>query len=373
MHSEKITRIKSIGVYRTIDIEVKHPNHLFYGNGIATSNSHAVSYGLTSYRTAYCKAHYPLEFYCAYLRGAEWKQHPLEEINALVNDAKLFGIKVELPDFRSSEPTFFIDGEVIRFGLGNIKQVGEASRDKLLTAIRDASDNTSWSWFKYLIRVADNISSTANVALISCGALDSLGESRTRMLYELEIWDKVTSKEKEWIQGREFSTLTQALTQCASHKKFGGGCANEKRVNIMLGLVRMLENPPYELIDNPNWISWAEEKYLGVAISCNKVDACSEALKADATCQQFVHGVMPCAVLAVEVKKVKMVRTKNGENPGQKMAFLDIADSTATIEGAVCFPDKYRQHMNILYEGNTVLVQLERGNRGAIIKDCSQI
>ena len=49
MQFEKIRSVKKVGMGRTVDIEVNHPKHIFYGNGIATSNSHAVSYAFNAY------------------------------------------------------------------------------------------------------------------------------------------------------------------------------------------------------------------------------------------------------------------------------------------------------------------------------------
>jgi DNA polymerase-3 subunit alpha len=44
------------------------------------NKSHAVSYGLTGYDTAYIKAHFPVAFYCSWLRFAREKQDPMQEV-----------------------------------------------------------------------------------------------------------------------------------------------------------------------------------------------------------------------------------------------------------------------------------------------------
>ena len=43
-------------------------------NRYAFNKSHAVSYGMCSYWSAYCKAHFPLNFYCSYLRHSGGNQ-----------------------------------------------------------------------------------------------------------------------------------------------------------------------------------------------------------------------------------------------------------------------------------------------------------
>ena len=124
------------------------------------------------------------------------------------------------------------------------------------------------------------------------------------MLYELEIWNKLTAKEMEWIKGEtegsalfgdaigpiEWGSFQEALEACQRPKKEGGGCSNSKRSQVVADLVKSIKNPPHSLNDSPAWISWAEEKYLGTSITCNKVDGCSDSVKSNTTCKEFVDG-----------------------------------------------------------------------------------
>ena len=61
------------------------------------NRSHGIEYAINSYRTAYCKANYPLEFYCSYLLGCKWKQDSSESVKELVIDAREFGVEFGLP------------------------------------------------------------------------------------------------------------------------------------------------------------------------------------------------------------------------------------------------------------------------------------
>ena len=51
------------------------------------NKSHAVSYAICAYWSAYAKAHHPLEFYCSYLKHSGGKPDPQQEVRELVNDA----------------------------------------------------------------------------------------------------------------------------------------------------------------------------------------------------------------------------------------------------------------------------------------------
>ena len=53
----------------------------------AFNKSHAVSYAICGYWSAYCKCHFPLDFYCSYLYHADGKQDSQQEIKELVLDA----------------------------------------------------------------------------------------------------------------------------------------------------------------------------------------------------------------------------------------------------------------------------------------------
>jgi DNA polymerase III alpha subunit len=100
MQPEKITSIRRIGMTRTLDIEVKNKSHIFFANGIATSNSHAVEYSVISYWDAWLKHYYPVEFFASNLSYAS-DDKKKEILNHIVEDR---GIKIKLPKVSKSDP-----------------------------------------------------------------------------------------------------------------------------------------------------------------------------------------------------------------------------------------------------------------------------
>ena len=99
MQAEKIIGIKPIGKHPTMDIEVGNKNHTFFGNGIATSNSHAVGYAMNSFLSAYSKVHFSKLFYWSYLSEAKQKVKPFLEVYQLVNNAKAQEVPINGPNF----------------------------------------------------------------------------------------------------------------------------------------------------------------------------------------------------------------------------------------------------------------------------------
>ena len=64
----------------------------------AFNKSHATVYGVTSFRTAYLKAHYPAEYFAALLSSVLDSSSKLKEY---IDDAAKYGVKVLPPDINS--------------------------------------------------------------------------------------------------------------------------------------------------------------------------------------------------------------------------------------------------------------------------------
>jgi hypothetical protein len=381
-----IVAIDYVGEEEVYDVEMEGPNHNFVtSTGIVTSNSHSISYSMLSYYTAYIKAHFPLQFYCSWLQGAKWKIDPSEEKKSLVNAAKKFNIEVCPPSLANDETDFHIKDKKIYFGVSNIKNVGAAAIDKIKGALQHTKDMTTcaaadWTWLSFLFYFADAVSSTVVESLISAGAADYLKLTRQRMLYEYNLYQELTVKEKEWCQTKylenNWHKLADALEAVGKTKADGGGCHGKARVAAVLGLLESLRNPPHSLEDSILWLSATEEKLLGIALTTHKTEGRPDVYKATHSVKQFQDDpTQECAIIAAEITQLKKVVTKRGKNPGQEMAFLDLEDRSGKIEGLVCFPNVWETYEDILFENNTVLARLERNKKkeGFLLQELWQI
>jgi len=335
------------------------------------NKSHGTQYAINSYWSAYCKAHFPLQFYCAYLRFAKNKQDRFEEIYNIINEAKLLNINVCLPDIRDMEETFYIKNSDIYFGLTDIKNIGSANLQKAINTIWGSFYDRSFSditWEDILI-YCDNIPITVLESLISSGALDFFNVSRSTMLFQLNIThDKITKKEREWIkQHYSGEGLIEILRKCAKTKREGGGCSNKKRIDILNSIANSIENPPRSLNDGVEYIAWLEKEYLGASISCHVVDGNKESVKASHICRDIINGNNQFMIIAAQIDRINVITTKNNK----KMAFLTISDSSCAVDDVVCFPDVFEKVQNILFDNNIVLLYGSVGKRGNFI--CSNI
>jgi DNA polymerase III alpha subunit len=206
--------------------------------------------------------------------------------------------------------------------------------------------------------------------------------SRTKMLEEYKTWESLRDGEKTWVRersidtgaGKPYTTLVDAIRDGAKVKKEGGACARKDRVPILQNIVATLQNPATSFEDSPNWLVGIEEQLLGIALTCSRVDGCDTSA-VNCTCLDFLQGKQGFLILGVEVELVKVVKMKRGDKIGKEMAFLNIADNTASLNDVVVFNETWEEYKSLLTEGNTVLVEGERDKRkgSLIVKKIHQI
>jgi DNA polymerase-3 subunit alpha len=330
------------------------------------NKSHAVSYAINSYMSAYSKAHFPLIFFLSYLRLAKDKIKPQEEILELMINAKSMDISVFGPDLRLKNKEFVIHNGKIYFGLTNIKGLGDSVFLKLMDLVAD-KDLYNYSWIKVLFDILININSTAAKALISCGALDYLKKTRNSMLYEYNLLSELTTKEiglcNQYTisQNDAIHVLRNLLTQKIS----------KPRQQKILGIINQLAEPPYSLIDSPEWISDNEREILGTSITCAKTDSYDSSY-ANSDCGDLKNfDINKQFFIVAEVSSMSVIRTKRGKNPGQEMCFLKLSDSYGSVD-CVVFPDEFSDIKSMLDDGRVLMFngQKSKKDHTPIIKKC---
>lgn len=112
------------------------------------NKSHAVSYGLVSYWTAYCKANYPAEFAVACLNHATDSDSAIKLLrDFVINEG--FSYKPVDPD--KSMLGWVADGKTLIGGLTNIKGIGPAKAKQIMAA-RNGKGKLTPSLFKALMQ-----------------------------------------------------------------------------------------------------------------------------------------------------------------------------------------------------------------------------
>ena len=331
-------------------------------NRYAFNKSHAVSYAVNAYRSAYCKVHRKIEFFEAYLGHADRKPDPHTEVRELVSDAKLYDIEVMPPRLGKFFNNFTISDNKIYFGVNNVKGVGSSETVKLLEAIPELEESlekpfTEFTWSDVLFNLGARINKTSMESLINVGAFNGTKNRmhRNQMLYEYKSYKDLSARERTWLQENYDSShnFVQSLDNMINNLKI-----TSRRLVKVFDLRNVVESPPFELVDHPEQIADLEIKYLGTSLSYSKTDAVQSSL-VNTTCKEIAQGKTGSVNLAVHINALREYKTKNGKNPGQIMAFLSVEDSTACLDSAIVFPDAYEENKQLLYEGNTVIVMAQ--------------
>jgi DNA polymerase III subunit alpha len=190
--------------------------------GYGFNKSHAAAYAIVAYQTAYLKANYPVEFFCAMMTN---DMADTEKLSLYIAEARAMGIEVLPPDVNESEvyfapapasaeqPASHLNAhkngngsvragsngkdqakesrsarsgtQAIRFGLAAIKGVGEVAVEAILKARKEGGSFPSLS---ELCERMDSRSINRKVleGLIKCGACDCLGKTRATLFSQID-------------------------------------------------------------------------------------------------------------------------------------------------------------------------------------------
>jgi DNA polymerase-3 subunit alpha len=148
-----------------------------YFAGYGFNKSHSAAYALISYRTAYLKANFPVEFMTALLTS---EKDNLDKIAQYINECLRMGIKILPPDVNESFANFTVVGNSIRFGLLAIKNVGQGAIDSIITVRQ--KEGRFKSIYDFTGKVDSRLVNRKVIeSLIRCGAMDSLALYRSQM------------------------------------------------------------------------------------------------------------------------------------------------------------------------------------------------
>ncbi|QJG67194.1 DNA polymerase III subunit alpha [Mycoplasma phocoenae] len=167
------------------------------------NKSHAVSYATITYRMAYLKRHYPLQFYSAIISSSI---NSSENMNRYVNEAKELGIEIVSPLIEiSSDHSVIKDGKIY-LPLNMIKGLGKVGVNNIIT---ERNDNGEFqNLIETILRLrAANIGEAAIKILIKASTFRSYGNQKTllkalengsRLMLEIENAFNNKDKTVDW-------------------------------------------------------------------------------------------------------------------------------------------------------------------------------
>ena len=347
-------------------------------NRYAFNKSHAVSYAINAYWSAYCKFYKTLPFYVSYLNHSDRKPDSQKEMKELIIDAKFSDIEVYPPRLQHLYTNFIHEGDKIYFGINHIKNVGRKECEKI-EELSSQADISVYNWMDVLTKIIykGRLNKRAVIALIAVGAFTGENNTRDReeMLYEFDSWKDLTAREQEYIVNMNHYDKDTTLSDCVGNM-INNVKINSRRLTTVLDIKQILDKPPHDLKDNIPLIAQNEEKYLSCALTCNKTDGFDMNFSSS-LCKDIAKGTITGKVrLAAQINTIRLYKTKKGKNPGQLMAFLSAEDGSGSLDSITIFPECYDQHKDLLVEGNTVLMVGEiskKENTSVIVNKVSQI
>ena len=292
----------------------------------AFNKSHAASYGMVAYQTAYMKANYPAEYMTALMTA---EAADLDKIAFAVEECGRMGIEVLPPDINESLKDFtYITDEQVRFGLLVIKNLGEEVIEAIIAERKEHGE------FKHLSDFAGRVSHRAFnkkslEALIKAGALDRFGE-RKQLLDNIDrilMHNKNIQKEKATNQQSLFAAAPAVMDR---------------------GIV-LRDSEPASMRELLTW----EKELLGLYVSAHPYEPFKEA---------FGEALLDCAKVVDckdgefvrsggVISSVKQIVTKKGD----PMAFVTLEDLSGRTE-VIVFPRTYKTVSDVLVEDTIVLV-----------------
>jgi DNA polymerase III subunit alpha len=307
------------------------------------NKSHAACYGLISYRTAYLKANYPAEYMAAVISSV---MNTKDKVPFFVNRCAEMGIDVLPPDVNSSDHSFVVSENAIRFGLDAVKNVGHQAVEAILRAREEKPIESIWDFCERVDSRAVN--KRAIECLIKCGALDSTGDSRKGMLETLPAAQSAGQKAQEDAQMGQGSIF--------DFGEEGGGGAQSQGAH---------HRPPIPgaEFDRAEMLAM-EKETLGTYLSSHPLTEVGPALRARVDCSLAQLAGKPDGAwvtvggIVVECKKI---RTKSGN----QMMFATLDDVEGQVEMLVFKADQ-SESAEIIQPDSIVLVRgrIDHKDRG---------
>ncbi len=306
----------------------------------AFNKSHAASYAVVAFQTAYMIYYYPTEYIAAMLNSIKGDN---EKVAYYTRFAGEIGIQVLTPDINESYAKFTVKDDKIRFGLSAIKNVGENVIDSIVKSREKKGTFSDLMNFCNKIDVAC-INKRVVESLIKAGAFDCFNIYRSKLLAVYEkVLDGVSSSRKKNIDGQlslftDFKKI-EVNIEYPQIKEF------EKRHILamekeMTGLY--LSGHPLE----------EYEKTLAFQTSAKISDIIADESLEDGIVQQAKLKDGDKVIIGGIVTTVSKKITRNND----MMAFIRLEDLFGVIE-VIIFPKTFQKFKNLVEEDSILIVK----------------
>ena len=322
--------------------------------GYGFNKSHAAAYAVLAYQTAYLKANYPVEFFCAMMTN---DMADTEKLSQYIAEARAMGIEVLPPDVNESQVHFAPaqnsagvlpvqpDGPTpvenrqeagsalaIRFGLAAIKGVGEMAVEAILKARREGGEFQSLA---NLCERVDGRSVNRKVleALVKCGACDCLGQTRATLFARID------------------RTLARAASVIADRQRGQAslfGALEERSAQVPEAMAGLPEWPEHELLAH-------EKELLGFYVTGHPLTPYAPILEKYALANTATLAQLPPRSLTRIGGLIAAVQNGISKKSGKPYSLVTLEDLEGSVQ-LLCLNENYDKYRELLAPGKAILV-----------------
>lgn len=325
--------------------------------GYLFNKGHSTGYAILSFKTAYLKAHFPVQFMCALISNQKKENGSTnyEKIGYYVYQSKLMNINVLNPNVNTSGAWFKPTSEGILYGMNLVKGVGQNAVD-LIERLRPFN-----SFEDFMERASDDgaINKTVVIALIKSGGFDFTKRTRGELL-------KLFGEHRFKSKADDIKPVQQV---------------NKTHIEKMIAanIVRGAEATDKELcVERWNkWRSmkhaeeWEEEVMAGNEFTW-EYDTISYHLKGnpfegiDFTPWDDIEDETEKVLTGGTIIKLSKTKIKRGRNTGAEMAFLSVETQDGVREVTV-FQTQWASFRDKLVKGAMVVLRGKKQGEGLIL------
>ncbi len=311
----------------------------------AFNKSHATCYSWVSYQTAYLKANYPEEFMAAVLNN---NLGDAKQVTFMMEECKRMKIDVLGPDVNESEYRFSVNekGE-IRFGMGGIKNVGEAA---IAGIIEERNANGCFKDLTdFLLRTGTKgVNRRALESMDTAGCFDSFPNFHRAMFFHTPPNDSVPFIERAIRMVNSYNERKNSSQidlfglgdDNASSETLSIPLPDCERWSKLKELQMELESIGFYISSHPmDSYKWTLKYFTNI-----DVETLNTAIKDNGKANFDVY-------LGGQITKAEHLIAKNGNPYGR----FTIEDKTGSFPFAL-FKDNYQRMKNMLEEGLFVLL-----------------
>ncbi len=318
--------------------------------GYGFNKSHAAAYAIVAYQTAYLKANYPVEFYCAMMTN---DMSDTAKLSEYIAEARSVGIDVFGPDVNESSVYFAPAVETqasrsdetkqqqtggasapqrIRFGLAAIKGVGEVAVQSILKAREQGGK------FNSLADMCERVDGrTVNrkvlEALIKSGACDCFKQSRASLFAQI---DRTLARAASIISDR----------QRGQSSLFG--TFEETAVPKHDGAINLPEWPQHELLAH-------EKELLGFYVTGHPLTPFAPILEKFSLANTAKLAELPNRSMTRIGGMISAVQQGVSKKSGKPYAMLTLEDLEGSVQ-ILCMNENYDKYRDLFVTNKAVLV-----------------